>query len=105
MFIETHEKYKILRYIQQEGCILIKEDKHEMHPDLAIKNLKVLSIATSLTAKGYLKRVFVWRHGYYTLTLEGAQRLRQDLCIDGDVIREEGEEEYTKEEDAEVCAE
>lgn len=102
MFIPTNENYDILRYIQQEGCLLIKEDKIGTHPELGIKNLKVMSVATSLTSRGYLKRIFVWRHAYYTVTFEGAQKLRQDLCIEGDLLQED---EIYKEEDVEITVE
>ncbi|KAM0688390.1 hypothetical protein COBT_000345 [Conglomerata obtusa] len=88
MFIPTNERLQIAKYILQEGCLLLKEDIMALHPELEIQNLKVRSMATSFTDKGWLKRVFVWRHGYYTLTAEGHQKLSELLCVESAIINE-----------------
>lgn len=80
MKLHPSEVHKILTYILTEGCILLEDDVNGTHPELEMPNLKVRKIVNSCVGKGDLKKVFVWRHGYYTLTNEGIENLKVRLA-------------------------
>ncbi|EJW03344.1 hypothetical protein EDEG_02301 [Edhazardia aedis USNM 41457] len=101
MFIPVHESQKVLRYIFNEGCILCEDNIETIHEPTGVKNLAVMSITRSLTDKGHLKRVFVWRHGYYYLTESGLVALREKLAIPSNIVPKTFASDFLKEDENE----
>lgn len=77
------EIHTITRYIYNEKCLILEDDVRKTHPELDLINLKVRKVVNRLTGKGFLKKIFVWRHGWYSLTEEGNEYLRESLGISG----------------------
>lgn len=80
------EIQQITEYIYEEQCIIVEDDVNKNHPALQLSNLKVRKVVNRLTGKGFLKKVFVWRHGWYALTAEGNEHLRNLLGISGNAV-------------------
>ncbi|KAF7701480.1 40S ribosomal protein S10-B [Cucumispora dikerogammari] len=84
MRIKTDEIVKIKEYLFETGVILTHDDalSNTMHPELNLPDKKIMAYLKTLVSKGYLEKIFVWQHGYYSLTDEGVDFLREDLCMD-----------------------
>jgi len=85
MIIPTREIKLVHEYLFRNGCMVV-EDKptFDLHPLLPVTNHKVMKVVRSLTSKGVLSRQFIWKHAYYTVTMDGVAWLREKLLLEED---------------------
>lgn len=81
MLVPTNHINKIKRHMVEKGCIVVEDTPSGNHPVLKIPNLEVINVLRSLCSKKLVRKVFVWRHGYYFIESEGETKLREELCI------------------------
>lgn len=78
---------QIHEYLMKEGVMVVKDvQTMNNHPNVAVPNLHVLSTLKSLHSKGYVQRIFSWRHAYYRLTNDGITYLRDCLHLPSEIV-------------------
>eukprot|EP00178_Gracilaria_changii_P024508 TRINITY_DN73918_c0_g1_i1.p1 TRINITY_DN73918_c0_g1~~TRINITY_DN73918_c0_g1_i1.p1 ORF type:complete len:151 (+),score=19.55 TRINITY_DN73918_c0_g1_i1:25-453(+) len=86
MIIPRQDREAIYQYLFKEGVLVAKKDWSIKHPKIDCPNLHVVKLMQSLTAKGYVKEQFAWRHYYWSLTNEGIQYLREYLHLPSTIV-------------------
>merc|ERR1712147_405484 len=78
----------IYEHLFREGVMVAKKDTHApKHNELEkVKNLEVIKAMTSMKSRGYVRENFAWRHGYWYLTNEGIQYLRDYLHLPPEIV-------------------
>merc|ERR1711862_168325 len=79
--VKRREKQVIYSYLLNEGACSVREDFCGKHEGTKVDNIKVMVTVTSLTSRGYLNRLFCWRHNYYTVTEAGVTWLKSQLNL------------------------
>lgn len=82
MRITSDQIVQIKEYLFENGIILTNDTPQAIHNELNIADKKIMSYLKTLISKGYVQKTFVWQHGYYFLTDEGVEWLRDDLCME-----------------------
>lgn len=76
MWMPTAIRKRILRYLFENGVLVVSDNQSGMHEDLDCLNIYPFQIGRSFTSKGFCKKQYAWSHAYYTLTDKGIEYLR-----------------------------
>ncbi|KAK1348103.1 ribosomal protein S10 [Hamiltosporidium tvaerminnensis] len=82
MRVPTDNKIIIKNHLLKKGCLVVEDNIRAIHPELNIPNFHVMQMMRSFVSKGYVSKVFVWRHGYYFLKVEGAAELKKEMAYE-----------------------
>ncbi|KAF7684257.1 40S ribosomal protein S10-A [Astathelohania contejeani] len=82
MFIPTENILKIKKQLYKQKVVLVEDRVQGKHPEIDVDNMEVMQLMRSYISRGFVKKVFVWRHGYYSLLPEGEEFLKKDLCLE-----------------------
>jgi len=87
MLIPKKNRLTVYKNLFEEGVLVAKDDfVAPKHATLDVPNLQVIKLMQSLVSRGYAKRLYNWKHHYYTLTNEGIEYLRQYLHLPAEIV-------------------
>merc|ERR1712189_36230 len=88
MIITKKNRVAIYEALFRDGVMVcIKDGNKPSHNELtSIPNVEVMMAMKSLKSRGYVRENFAWRHGYYYLTNEGIQYLRDFLHLPPEIV-------------------
>ena len=76
MYMPTAIRRKILRYLFENGVLVVSDNQSAMHEELECLNIYPYQLGRSFVSKGFCKKSYAWSHAYYTLTDKGIEYLR-----------------------------
>jgi hypothetical protein len=75
MWMPAPVRRRILRYLFENGVLVVSDNPAGIHDELECLNVYVFQLGRSFTNKGYTKKRYAWAHAYYTLTDDGVAYL------------------------------
>jgi small subunit ribosomal protein S10e len=75
MWMPAPVRRRILRYLFENGVLVVSDNAAGIHDELECLNIYVFQLGRAFTNKGYTKKRYAWSHAYYTLTDDGVAYL------------------------------
>ena len=76
MYMPTAIRRKILRYLFENGVLVVSDNQSAKHEELDCLNIYPYQIGRAFVSKEFCKKTYAWSHAYYTLTDKGIEYLR-----------------------------
>eukprot|EP01129_Flabellula_baltica_P017312 TRINITY_DN955_c0_g1_i1.p2 TRINITY_DN955_c0_g1~~TRINITY_DN955_c0_g1_i1.p2 ORF type:complete len:143 (-),score=27.77 TRINITY_DN955_c0_g1_i1:39-434(-) len=86
MLMPKQTRKQILTKLFEDGVLVAKKQYRGRHPVLAVPNLYVIKLMTSLKSRGYITESYNWNHFYWYLTNEGIEYLREYLNLPFNIV-------------------